>query len=112
LSNGTQTAFGGFAVLISFGTDGKLTVRDGSVYKSDHPYSYVAGASYSFRIVVDVTNHLYSVYVTGLGGDETLLAENYRFRTEQAGVATLNSVGAVLNGSGTFVVSEFAVSSL
>lgn len=114
LANGTVSGYSGVAAAISFGSDGKIAVRDAGAYKADAPYFYTAGTTFRFRMVVDITNHIYSVYVTGPGGPEVTLAKDYKFRTEQAGVTTLDSLAATVDatGAGTLTVGNFAVSSL
>jgi hypothetical protein len=54
---------------------------------------------YHFRLLVNVSNHTYSVYVTPSGGDEQLLANNYAFRAEQVNAAALNNVGIIVDTS-------------
>ena len=112
LSNGPQTDFPGFACLVRFysGT-GTIQARNGGAYASDITMSYTPNLMYHFRLVVNIASHTYSVYVTPSGGSEQLLASNYAFRTEQAGVTALNSVGIIVDtttGSlrfGNFVIS-------
>ena len=98
LSNGPQTDFPGFACLVRFysGT-GTIQARNGGAYASDITMSYTPNLMYHFRLVVNIASHTYSVYVTPSGGSEQLLASNYAFRTEQAGVTALNSVGIIVD---------------
>ena len=97
LSNGPQTAFTGFACLIRFFTDGTIQARNGGTYAADITLSYTPSLMYHFRIPVNTSSHTYSVYVTPSGGSEQLLASNYAFRTEQAGVSTLNNAGIIVD---------------
>ena len=61
-------------------------------------------------MVVNVLAHTYSVYVTPAGGSEVTIGQNYAFRTEQAGVASLDH-WAVASGltSNTVAVGEYVV---
>jgi len=97
LSNGPQTAFTGFACLIRFFTDGTIQARNGGAYAADITLSYTPNLMYHFRVPVNTASHTYSVYVTPSGGSEQLLASNYAFRTEQAGVSTLNNAGIIVD---------------
>jgi len=97
LSNGPQTAFTGFACLIRFFTDGTIQARNGGAYAADITLSYTPNLMYHFRVPVNTASHTYSVYVTPSGGSEQLLDSNYAFRTEQAGVSTLNNAGIIVD---------------
>lgn len=111
LSNGPQTDFPGFACLVRFysGT-GTIQARNGGNYASDTTISYVPNLMYHFRLLVNVANHTYSVYVTPSGGNEQLLASNYAFRTEQAGVTALNNVGIIVDTTtGSLRFGSFAI---
>lgn len=112
LSNGPQTDFTGFASLVRFysGT-GTIQARNGGNYASDITLSYTPGLMYHFRLLVNVSNRTYSVYVTPSGGDEQLLANSYAFRTEQAGVTALNNVGIIVDTTTGFLrFGNFAIS--
>ena len=110
LSNGPQTAFTGFACLIRFFTDGTIQVRNGGAYAADITLAYSPGTMYHFRVPVNIASHTYSVYVTASGGGEQLLAANYAFRTEQAGVTALSSDGIIVDTTtGSLRFGNFAL---
>lgn len=114
LSNGANTRHSNFACLVSFGSNGRLTVRNGAAYAAANVVNYVAGQAYHFRMVVNVTTHTYTTYVTPPGGTETLLGSNYAFRTEQSGVTSLNNMGIYVDppdysGVGSISVCNFTV---
>jgi len=112
LSNGPQTDFTGFATLVRFysGT-GTIQARNGGNYASDISLSYTPGLMYHFRLLVNVSSHTYSVYVTPSGGGEQLLASSYAFRTEQTGVSALNNVGILVDSTtGSLLFGNFAIS--
>jgi hypothetical protein len=90
LSNGPQTSFTGLACIARFNTSGNIDARNGGVYAAAATIPYSANTPYHFRFVVNVASHTYSVYVTPPGGSEQAVGVNYAFRTEQAGVASLN----------------------
>lgn len=91
LSNGSQTTFAGLACNARFNTSGKIDARNGGAYAAASTISYSANTTYHFRFVVNVPAHTYSVYVTPSGGSEQIVGVNYAFRTEQAGVSSLNN---------------------
>lgn len=118
LSNGPQIDFTAFACLVRFySVNGTIQARNGGNYAADVTLSYTPNLMYHFRLVVNVSSHVYSVYVTPSGGSEQLLASNYAFRTEQAGVSSLSNVGIIVDTTigvlrfGNFTVSGNTVSS-
>ncbi|MBI5382741.1 MAG: discoidin domain-containing protein [Opitutae bacterium] len=96
LCKGAQTAYTGHAVAIRFNPSGYIDARNGGAYGvSTIPYT--AGATYHFRLVVDVPNHRYSAYVTPPNGTELTIGTNYSFRTEQNTVTSLDTVNVDVN---------------
>ena len=69
---------------------------------------YVAGTNYHFRMVVNLSAHTYSVFVTPQGGSEVALATNYAFRTEQATDSSLSDL-AGFSTSGSATVLNFSI---
>jgi hypothetical protein len=59
-------------------------------------------------MVVNVSAHTYSVYVTSSGGSEQALGLNYVFRTEQAAANTLSALASFTNG-GTLQICNLTV---
>lgn len=108
LCQGSQSAFTGLAVILRFNNTGTIDARNGGAYTAATSIPYNAGVAYHFRIVVNVTNHTYSAYVTAPGGSEQTIGTNYAFRTEQAGVTQLDTfnvdVGATPGGTMTTTV--------
>ena len=93
LSNSAAAAYTDLAAIVRFNPTGQIDVRNGSNYQADATVNYSAGISYQFRLVVDPTTRAYNVYVTPAGGSQILLAQNYAFRSEQAGTSTLANLG-------------------
>jgi hypothetical protein len=110
LSSGAQTAYTGFAAIIRFNTSGNIDARNGGAYSAASTIPYSANTKYSFRVVVNVPAHTYSVYVTPAGGSEVAVGENFAFRTEQATVSQLNNYGSYVEGSsGSLQVCNFQI---
>ena len=59
-------------------------------------------------MVVNLSTHTYSVYVTPQGGSEIALATNYAFRTEQVTDTSLSDVGG-FSTSGSATVPNFSI---
>jgi len=108
LSSGPQTTFGGFACLARFNPDGNIDARNGGIYTAAGVIPYAANVKYSFRFVVDIPSHLYSVYVTPAGGVEQTVGADFAFRSEQSAVTDLNNWGVMVGSpTGTNTVCNF-----
>ena len=111
-SNGPQSALSGLACVVRFNVSGQIDALDGNSYTADNDISYAPGQTYTFRVVIDVPNRTYSVYVTPAGSAELVLGIGYSFRTEQNAITNLNNWSAFvepqsLGGAGTLLVSNF-----
>jgi chitodextrinase len=114
-SNGAQTAYTGLAATVRFNPTGTIDARNGGVYAAASNIPFSAGTSYHFRMVINVSAHSYSAYVTPAGGSEMTIASNYAFRSEQAGIASIDNFNADVNvapgGSLTYTTPTIASSS-
>jgi hypothetical protein len=111
LSNGAQTAYTGFAALVRFNSSGDIDARNGSGYApSPSTIPYSAGVNYHFRLVINMTNHTYSIFVTPGKGTEQTVGTGFSFRSEQSTVPQLNSWGVFVgSATGSDKVCSFAV---
>jgi Alginate lyase len=94
LSNGSQTAYTGFAAIARFNPSGDIDARNGKAYAAASTIHYQAGVTYHFRMAVSISSHTYSIFVTAPGGAEQTVGSNFAFRSEQSGVSQLNWWGA------------------
>ncbi len=108
LSNGSQTAYTGFAALARFNPSGKIDARNGGAYAAASSIPYQAGVTYHFRMAVNVSTHSYSIFVTAPVGAEQTVGSNFAFRSEQSKVSQLNWWGA-FSEVGTEKVCGFAL---
>jgi len=110
ISQGAQSAYSGFANIVVFATSGMIQAYNGTGYQGTVPYS-VAGQPYHFRLVVNVSAHTYSIFVTPPGGTEQTVGSSFLFRSTQNTVTSLDTWGALVNTSpgGTLNVCNFAV---
>jgi hypothetical protein len=101
LSSGPPTSFSSLAAIFRFNDRGMLDVRDGDVYRADAEISYIPNSVFDVIMDVDLVGGTYSVLVSGVGygGEYVPLATNYRFRTQQAGVAQLDHFGFFVDSS-------------
>ena len=108
LSQGAAAAYTDMAVILRFNTGGTIDARNGGAYAATNSIGYTAGTSYHFRVVVDVSSHTYSAYVTPAGGAEQTIGTGFAFRTEQGGVTALAN-WALTAITGTHTVCNFAI---
>jgi len=64
--------------------------------------------TYSFRVVVNIPGHTYSVFVTPAGGTEQTVGADFVFRSEQSTVANLDNWAVITSSAtGTNTVCDF-----
>jgi hypothetical protein len=98
--------------IVRFNPAGKIDARKGGVYAADRPFSYTAGTRYQFRMVINVPNHTYDVFVRQEGvGNEVKIAANFAFRTEQQHVSNL-AVWALQHLVGSHTMEAVTVTQL
>ena len=95
LSLGAQSAFTGYAIAARFNPTGQIDARNGGAFVAASTIPYTAGTSYHFRAAVNVPANTYSIFVTPAGQTEITVGTNYSFRTEQAGITSLDHWDAI-----------------
>lgn len=71
------------ACIVRFNDTGLLDARDSDTYRSNSVVEYEPNAEYNFTFTVDLENKRYSVTADKLGMEPIVIAQNFRFRTEQ-----------------------------
>lgn len=104
-SSTTVTAFSSMAMLLRMNPSGFFDVRNGGAYAFVNAVPYVAGSTYHVRMVADLPNRVYSVWVRPPGGTEILIADRYAFRSD---APPTDDLGKVVLKSG-FVDNEYRV---
>ncbi len=115
LSNGSASAYTDLAAIVRFAPSGNIDARNGGSYGADTTIGYIGGSTYHVRMTVDVQKRTYSVYVSPSGSSqETRLANNYAFRSEQGSVTQLNNWAVNVNTGagygGTLQACSFTLS--
>lgn len=110
LSSTAATWYTGLATIIRFNTSGNIDARNNSAYSAATIIPYTAGNLYHFRLVINIPNHIYNIYVTPLNSSEVTLGLNYAFRTEQNTVSSLNN-WTIYSSAGTHQVCNFQITS-
>lgn len=110
LSQGPASTFSDGIVRIRFALPGIIDVRGASSYTADQQVSYVGGQTYHFRVQVDVSTKVFTVFVTPQGGSEILLASNFSFPTSAPVVSSLTNF-AVWSSIGSHSVENISFGS-
>jgi hypothetical protein len=92
-------------ILIRFAASGNLDARNGALYESKTEIKYQA-IPYDFRVVVDVPNKNYAVYVSWKGQPEVTIGTNFAYR-ESAAVPTKFDHWAVQSVAAKTTVCNF-----
>lgn len=113
-SNVTPTDWGNYSVVVRLRPEGYFDARNGGAFEYTNKVDYVIGETYHVRIVADVQNKTYTVYITDEDNTTYTLAENFKFRTSAPTVGDLSKV-SVRGGSGisekTFAVTKLKAES-
>ena len=90
LSQGAATGLTDLGPIVRFNPSGYIDARNGQEYEADVMIPYDPTNSYSFRMVINVPHHTYTVDVLCAPDDVRTLATDYAFRTEQSQVSSLD----------------------
>ena len=111
LAQGAINSVDDLAVIVRFNSAGRIDARNGNSYTADRAIPYTAGISYRVRLVVNVAQHTYSVFVKSGAAAEQTLATNYAFRTEQNAVPSLDT-WVIKPFQGSHTVTKFTLGRL
>ena len=98
------------AAIVRFANNGTIDVRNGGNFSAATAFPYTAGTQYLFQLAINPATKRYSVFVTAPGGTQVQLANNYAFRSSQAGVSSLNNWATYSKG-GTETVCNMTIAS-
>ena len=79
-SSTTATWWTDMPLILRVYSEGYFDVRNGEDYEANKIINYQLGKRYHVRVVTDLSEKKYSVYITPEDGQETLIAEDYKFR--------------------------------
>lgn len=99
-SLGAPSAFSSLGPIVRFNANGTIDARNGSTYMAASQIPYQAHV-YHFTMDINRATHAYSVSVADLElrTSAVLLASNYKFRTEQASVTSLDHLAQFMDGT-------------
>jgi hypothetical protein len=109
LSSGLALDYPDLAAAVRFNPGGTIDVRNGSTFAATNRVPYSAGVTYHFVFAVNITKHVYTVYV-GTSAGLVPVVGNVAFRSEQSAVKLLGYAG-VKSSQGTLRVCNVALAS-
>ncbi len=110
LSSGPAADFTGLAAIVRFNGAGFIDARNGGAYAANAPIPYSTGATYHFRLVIDMPSRSYSAYVRAGSSPEQLVGSNFAFRTEQIAASSLDNL-SLLADVGSHTACRLTVAS-
>jgi hypothetical protein len=94
LASSSPSTYGDLAAIMRFNPDGFVDARDGDVYRSFQPISYTANHFYTVVFLVNRDRGTYSAWLDDPARNAgPIIANDYAFRTEQAGAHSLGTIG-------------------
>ena len=108
LSSGPASAYTSLAAIVRFNPAGTIDARNGAAYTAATAVAYTAGTTYHFILDVNLTAHTYNASVV-VNGAPVVIGTTLAFRTEQAGVSSLNNL-ASMTSPGSQTICNVAVS--
>jgi len=112
LSSTSPSRYGDLAAILRFNRDGLIDARDGDTYHAIAPIPYTANHLYTLVFNVDLERGTYSASVSDPQGDfGRVVGDQFAFRTEQAGVRTLGTIGQKVD-AGAATTCDVAVAPL
>ena len=110
LSNGAASGYTSVAAFIRFNQSGNIDARNGGIFTALSSIPYLANSKYRFRLVVNISNHTYSAYVTPPGQSEKTIGTNLKFRSKQNTISQLNNWTAfVTSSNSTLEICNFSL---
>jgi hypothetical protein len=112
LSSTEPRTYGDLAAILRFRPDGTVDARDGDTYRAAQRVSYTANHFYTFVFIVDLLAGTYSAWLDDPSGVASwVVADHYRFRTEQAGSTSLGIIGQKVD-AGSVTTCDVGISPL
>lgn len=110
IASGPATTFGQLGAIVRFNSDGFVDARNGGGYAAVTAFAYDTPRSYRVSITADLSTHRYDATVADVAtGQSAQIADDYAFRTEQAGMAGFDVIASKVDSAGAVSVCEPAV---
>jgi hypothetical protein len=112
LASTSPKTYGDLAAILRFRPDGTVDARDGDTYRAAQRVSYTANHFYTFVFIVDLVRGTYSGWLDDPSGVASwVVADHYRFRSEQAGSTSLGIIGQKVD-AGSVTTCDVGISPL
>jgi hypothetical protein len=100
-ASGSPDAFSDLAAIVRFRPDGLLDARNGKSYSAENTFRYRPNITYWIALDIDQPNGTYSATAVGPSfyDPPTVIAQDYAFRTEQAGIGSFDHIGQYVDGT-------------
>jgi len=106
-------AYNDLAIMWRFSVTGVIEARNGADYEALNTLDWIQGEVYQFDVSDVVFGTSYDLTVTSHDGVATVIADDYAWRTDWTGSATINSVGLYdSTGPGGLVSTENDINQL
>jgi hypothetical protein len=116
LSETEPDDYGDYSCKILFNNAGYITASNGTDFEAAAEVPYSGGTAYTCKVLVNILDQNYSVWVTPAGGDEVVIGESFAFAPSAGVVDSINwrsvkmSFGAPWGGAeGTVTVADFNI---
>ena len=111
-SAGTADFWDDLAAYVRFNPQGTVDARNGPAFAAVNPFTYTAGVSYLIEMEVNVVTRRYRATIMPPSGAPVVIADDFAFRTEQAGVTRLANFACLTWAGGSQTVSALTVPTL
>jgi chitodextrinase len=81
LCDSIRNSFGEMTCLVALNAGQTVTARDAGIYHSVNPFTFTGGITYHLKFTVNIATKKYDVTIKPAGGSETVIANQYAFRT-------------------------------
>ena len=98
------------AMTIRMNTSGNFDIRNGAAFAAATNIAYSANSTYHVRMITDLANQKYDVWITPPGGSETKIAENYAFRTGAPAIDDLGQINLKDDADDRYKVENHTIS--
>jgi hypothetical protein len=116
LSKDEPDSYGDFSCKIIFNNAGFVAASNGPDFEAETALAYTGGTAHAFKVLVNILDQTYSVWVTPAGGEEVTIGENFAFSPGAGVVDSINwrsvkmSFGLPWGGAeGTVLVTDFTI---
>ncbi|NLY18522.1 MAG: DNRLRE domain-containing protein [Clostridiaceae bacterium] len=99
------------SMTIRLNTNGTFDVRNSGGYSAATTVSYSPNQTYHIRMINDLVNKKYDVWVTPPGGNEIKITDNYSFRSDAPDIDDLGKISLKDDANDRFMVQNHRVTS-